>query len=144
MVGQAQKLCRLGAIDKDLADFFEINEDTVNRWKKDHPEFGEALRAGKMQADAEVADRLYHRALGYTHDEEKIFCNKDGEVTRVTTKKHYAPDTMACMYWLNNRQGSFWRQRQEVTGKDGEPLQITPVINVTVGEHRPDTAPKAG
>lgn len=26
---QGEKLCRLGATDKDLADFFEVNETTI-------------------------------------------------------------------------------------------------------------------
>jgi len=30
---QAYKLCLLGAIDKDLADFFDIAESTLNEWK---------------------------------------------------------------------------------------------------------------
>jgi transposase len=31
---QALKLTLLGATDKELADFFEVKESTINRWKK--------------------------------------------------------------------------------------------------------------
>lgn len=31
-----------------------------------------------------------------------------------TKKKDIPPDTMAGMYWLNNRQRRFWSQRQEI------------------------------
>lgn len=141
MCEQVTKLCRLGATDKELADFFNVSVPTIDTWKKQNPEFLGAVKKGKTEADANVSDRLYCRAMGYTHPEEKIFC-QNGEVTRVSTTKHYPPDTMACIYWLNNRRRDDWRQRHEVTGKDGAPL-LTPVINVVVG-NKPDAAPEAG
>jgi hypothetical protein len=124
---QAVKLCMLGAIDKDLADFFGISESTLNKWKIDYPEFSESLKEGKAHADANVANSLYQRALGYSHAEEKIFCNKDGDVTRVETIKHYAPDTTACIFWLKNRRKDVWRDRHELTGADGDPV----IVNIT-------------
>jgi len=30
---QAYKLCLLGASDKDMADFFQVTESTLNLWK---------------------------------------------------------------------------------------------------------------
>jgi hypothetical protein len=37
-------------------------------------------RGGRM---ARVEQSLYQRAVGYSFKSEKVFCNKDGEVTRV-------------------------------------------------------------
>lgn len=51
---QALKLCLLGATDKELADFFSVSEQTLNKWKKDYPEFLESLKKGKNIADANV------------------------------------------------------------------------------------------
>lgn len=121
---QARKYCLLGAIDKDLAVFFEVDELTINRWKDAHPEFCKALKEGKDEADAKVADRLFNRALGYSHPEDKIF-NNNGIPMVVPTMKHYPPDTTACIFWLKNRQKDQWRDKQdhELTGKDGGPLQ---------------------
>ena len=34
----------------------------------------------------------------------------------------YPPDTNAARHWLNNRQRDKWRERQEITGADGDPL----------------------
>jgi hypothetical protein len=39
---QAAKLCRLGATDQEIADFFGKDERTINRWKIDHPDFCQA------------------------------------------------------------------------------------------------------
>lgn len=131
---QARKMCLLGATDKDLAGFFGVNELTINRWKKDHKEFCKSLKDGKDEADARVAERLFNRALGYSHPEDKIF-NNNGEPMVVPTTKHYPPDTTACIFWLKNRQKERWRDKQEteMTGKDGGPLEVehklsTPVL----------------
>lgn len=122
---QARKYCLLGAIDKDLAVFFEVDELTINRWKDAHPEFCKALKEGKDEADAKVADRLFNRALGYSHPEDKIF-NNNGTPMVVPTTKHYPPDTTACIFWLKNRQKEQWRDKQEteLTGKDGGPIEV--------------------
>lgn len=110
---QAFKLCLLGARDKDLAGFFNVEESTINNWKRDFPEFLEAIKAGKDQADAEVANRLYQRALGYEHPEDKVFLYK-GQPVVVPVIKHYPPDTAAAFIWLKNRQPQLWRDKHEV------------------------------
>lgn len=122
---KAFKLCLLGANDKQIADFFEVSEDTVNEWKKIHPQFSESLKRGKDEADAVIAQSLYHRAKGYYHPEDKIF-NDDGQAMVVPTIKHYPPDTTACIFWLKNRQKAAWRDKveTEITGKDGADLNI--------------------
>lgn len=63
----AYKYCLLGATDKRLAEFFEIDEATINRWKVKYPKFCEALKDGRERADAEVADSLFQKAKGYSH-----------------------------------------------------------------------------
>lgn len=110
---QAEKLCLLGSTDKDMADFFEVDESTINRWKIEYPEFCESIKRGKISADANVASRLYKRAIGYEHDEDKIF-NNNGSPLIVPTIKHVQPDTTAAIFWLKNRQPARWRDKQEV------------------------------
>lgn len=119
---QAKKLCRLGATDKAIADFFEIAESTLNKWKKDHPEFMESLKEGKLLADAEVADKLYHRAIGYSHQEVKL-AQQEGQFTdeKIVTK-HYAPDPTAAIFWLKNRQPELWRDKPNESSDDDSPI----------------------
>ena len=45
---QAYKLCLLGATDKEMADFFNVKEQTINNWKKNHPSFFESIKRGKI------------------------------------------------------------------------------------------------
>ena len=109
----AYKFCLLGATDKDLAEFFEVEEKTVNNWKEDYPEFLQSLKRGKTLADARMAESLYHRGRGYSHPEDKIF-QYEGMPVIVPTTKHYPPDTAAGIFWLKNRQPQKWRDKQEV------------------------------
>lgn len=108
--GVAYKLCLLGATDKDLAGFFEVTDTTINNWKLEHADFFESIKKGKIEADANVAEKLYHRAMGYEHEEDVIF-NDKGSPLIVPTVKHYPPETAAAIFWLKNRQKSMWRDK---------------------------------
>lgn len=129
---QAYKLCLLGATDAELADFFDVCEATINNWKQQEPEFLESIRRGKKLADANVAEKLYQRALGYSHEAVKIM-QHDGCVISEPYTEHYPPDTGAASLWLRNRQPDKWRDKtsHELTGKDGAAL--IPVVNLTIG-----------
>lgn len=110
---QARKLCLLGAIDKELADFFEVSEATINRWKKEQVKFCESLKKGKLLADANIADKLYNRAFGYIAPETDIRVI-EGSIVKTKIEKHYPPDTTAAIFWLKNRQRDKWRDKQDV------------------------------
>jgi hypothetical protein len=122
---QVHKLCLLGATDVEIARFFEVSETTINTWKQKHPPFARALRTGKTMADAEVASRLYERAVGYSHPEEKIM-QHEGKVIRARTTKHYPPETQAGSLWLRNRQPDKWRDKidHELAGAGGGPIEF--------------------
>ena len=85
----------------------------INKWKLDFVEFREALKSGKGPADDRVERSLFHRALGYSYDAVKIFCNRAGEVTKVPYREHVPPDTTACIFWLKNRRSKEWRDVQK-------------------------------
>lgn len=109
---QAEKLCRLGATDAQLADFFQVAISTVSLWKVEHPAFSEAVKLPKEEADAKVEQSLYKRAMGYEHDEVDIRVI-DGKVVETPIRKFYPPDTAAMIFWLKNRKKVEWRDRIE-------------------------------
>lgn len=123
---QAFKLCLLGATDNDLANFFEVSERTVNAWKAAHPEFLQSIKRGKVQADAEVASRLYQRAIGYEVETVKVF-QFQGKPVIVPLREKHAPDTAAGIFWLKNRDKARWRDKvdHEHGGADGGPINLT-------------------
>ena len=128
---QAKKLARLGATDKELADFFDVSEQTVNTWKKSHPRFLESLKAGKAFADAEVAEKLFQRATGYEHQAVKIVADaKTGADHKVEYVERYPPDTTAAIFWLKNRRPDLWRDRIDNAhvGPDGGAVRIASTV----------------
>ena len=132
--GKAYKLCLLGATDAELADFFEVNEDTINEWKKVHPEFSESLKKGKKIADAEIASKLYHRAKGYEHP-ELVTATFQGVITdTMIVTKHYPPDTTAAIFWLKNRQKDKWRDKQEIVSENVNTNTNYNIQNMTLEE----------
>lgn len=139
---QAEKLCKLGATDAELADFFDVVESTINAWKLSYPEFSESIKAGKQLADANVADRLYQRAMGFEHDSEEIKVVSDGQgagssIERVPVRKIYPPDTTAAIFWLKNRQKDKWRDKTE-TEHSGQ-ISIEPITGMVVKKNDEST-----
>ena len=110
---QVVKLCKLGATDKDIADFFEISEATVNNWKIEYPSFLESIKRGTIVADMEVANSLHKRATGYEQEVVKVF-QFQGEPIIVPVIEKIAPDTGAAMAWLKNRRPRDWRDKQDL------------------------------
>lgn len=96
---QATRLCKLGATVEEMADFFGVAVSTVSRWLKQEPSFSEAVKAGRIEADARVAEALYTQAL-------------DGNVT-------------AAIFWLKNRRRVEWRERHEVVNVNDNPSNMT-------------------
>lgn len=115
-------LCKHGATDQDLADFFQVTVRTLNRWKIVHPEFAAAIRRGKDITDDRVEDSLYHKAMEREIEQEeaikvkKITYNDAGKkiaeeerVEIVTVKRTIPADTTAMIFWLKNRRPDAWR-----------------------------------
>jgi len=121
---QAYKLSLLGFIDKELANFFEITESTINKWKLDYPKFSESIKKGKEIANANVAESLYRRAIGYEHPEMKVF-NHMGEIIEHEVTKYYPPETQAASLFLRNRQPDKFRDKQDIDHTtNGESMSI--------------------
>jgi len=131
-IPQAEKLCKLGATDIELADFFEVEVRTLYRWKAENVAFCQALKAGKEEADDRVERSLYARANGYEHDEVDIRVVAGG-IVKTPIRKYYPPDTTAAIFWLKNRRGGEWRDLKavEVGGAGGGPLETKTTLDVS-------------
>lgn len=111
-IPQAEKLCKLGATDMEVADFFDVDVRTLYRWKGENAAFCQSLKVGKDVADERVERSLYARANGYEHDEVDIRVVA-GEIVQTPIRKYYPPDTTACIFWLKNRKTAEWRDKVE-------------------------------
>lgn len=126
---QARKLCALGATAPDLANFFGVAVSTVKLWQVEHKAFSDALKVGKSVADRMVEQSLFRRALGYEHDEVDIRV-VGTKLVKTPLRKHYPPDTVACIFWLKNRKPKDWRDKHEVGGPDDGPIPVA-VVDVS-------------
>jgi hypothetical protein len=125
---QVYKLCLLGAKDTEIADFFEVNEDTIYEWKKVHPSFSEAIANGKTKADMEVANSLYKTAndrvvVKQVPIKTKNVFWKDGKkieeekVEIVEIEEIIPADFRSQSFWLRNRKSDVWREKSEIDSK---------------------------
>lgn len=130
---QAAKLCRLGATDHDLAEFFEVSESTLNLWKLKHPSFSESMKRSKDELDALVEQSLFRRATGYSHRATKFF-QAGGAILAKDYVEHYPPDATSMIFWLKNRQPDAWRDKRD-GGSDDDDLPPESV-EVTVRDAR--------
>ena len=122
---QATKLTLLGLTEQDLATFFGVSRRMLTRWKKDHPEFAEALNRGKRQADMEVAHSLYQATVDrIITTRQAIKCKEiyyDGNGKRVEkerieiveVEKHIPADFRSQQFWLRNRNPAQWNEKYD-------------------------------
>lgn len=112
-VSMAYRYAILGATDRQIAEFLEISPDTVDLWKRTHPEFSNALRRGKAEADARQAESLYLCGMGYEYEEDVVTVYK-GTVHVTRVKKYAKRNAWAAYKWLSLRQRQLWHDTQQV------------------------------
>jgi len=111
-----------GFTDVKLAKLFDVSRATINSWKQTHPEFYSSILAGKDQYDTEhVETALLKRALGYQYNEitKEPPDPETGETGLVITKivrKSVPGDVKAQTFWLRNRNGERWQDKQNIAG----------------------------
>ncbi len=124
-------MCRKGWTNEEIAEYIGIAVSTYYEWIKKYPEFSEAVGEGKEYSVATVENALYQKACGIEKEiteKETVsvdVVDKSGKKmgTRTTTKErknvvYIAPDTKAAIFYLTNRAGDDWKQKQqtELTG----------------------------
>lgn len=87
VVEKTRELALQGKTDEEISGELEVSRSTLALWKVRHPEFSDALKAWKSEADDQIEQSLYRRALG--------------------------GDTTAQIFWLKNRRKDDWRDRQD-------------------------------
>ena len=120
---ELEGMARDGLTDKQIAHNIDVNETTLNRWKKRFQPIMQALKEGKEVIDRQVENALLKSALGFHYEEETV--TNAGAV--VTTKKYSKPNTTAQIFWLKNRKALDWRDQQHIE-------QISRNIEINVGD----------
>jgi hypothetical protein len=119
-VEQARKLAKLGAVTSEIAEFMEVDERTIRRWRHTHPEFDEALTVGAEAANNRVQTSLYNQAVGYWVDDEEIKVI-NGNIVRVKVRRFIPPNASAAIYWTKAKMGWSDRPEGDESGDDTPP-----------------------
>lgn len=139
-----------GFTDLKLSLLFGVCTATINLWKKEHPEFKDALKKGKDRFDTEVIEKAFlKRCTGFSYNETtrepalaEIIDKKTGEIIQATkmvvtkrVRKLVVPDAKGCMDWLCNRAPDRWKKLKhvEITGQDGGPVKTESMVAVPSG-----------
>lgn len=122
-----------GFIDKSLGKLFGVSDRTINRWKKDYPEFCQSIKSGKDIANCNTAENSMFKIVnGFSYNEtfkksvtvkdkegnpiinNKTGCVKTKMVTVKTIRKTVAPNQKAGEFWLRNRDPERWPNKQTI------------------------------
>jgi hypothetical protein len=114
----AERLCRNGATDIEVADILGISVRTFYRWCLLHDEFTAAVRVGKDAADDRVERALYQRAVGYDCTAEKIVTPKGGGPIAIPYMVHIPADVRAALHWLAIRRPKPWARTPDAPDTD--------------------------
>jgi hypothetical protein len=124
----ARDYCLVGATNEVLADYFGVSRRTIQNWIATHPDFADAVRKGRVVADARVVRALFERATGF-YGKVTRTTRYRGEKHTITTTICHPPDTQAFVSWLRNRQPEYWQ-----AGPDAPPdLEVADDLAAMLG-----------
>jgi hypothetical protein len=108
MVDEICKYLRAGNNISDTCSLVGINDDTFYDWKKNKPEFSDALKKAENECKA-----------------------RNIAIIQKAAEKSW----QAAAWWLERRYNSEFALKsvQEFTGKDGQPLQFTYKVDLAGG-----------
>ena len=132
-----------GLTDARLANLFGVTRNTIERWKKAHEEFDQAVREGKEIYDCgPVEAALRKSAIGYDVIEETRALVEGtggkGELAVVKeVTKHIPANPTSAIFHLKNRNPERWKDRKgtllESDASDG--------FHLTIRRHVPEELP---
>lgn len=118
-----------GACIPDIQKLFGISRCTVYQWMESYPDFKAVVDEIRDKVDTKVENALLKSALGYDYDESKVVregLEKDSKILQVImTRRHKAPDVTAGKFWLINRKGDAWKEKQSVENSGMQTIYIS-------------------
>lgn len=106
----AEDMCTM----REMGTALGVTSECIRLWVRDIPAVKAAWIAGRAAASDAVEKALFSRAKGYRVRAEKLITVSQpgggSVVERHQVVEHYAPDTAAAKYWLNNRRPKEWKE----------------------------------
>lgn len=141
---EIEGMSREGVPEEQIAGALGIAYSTFNEYKK-RPELSEALKRSREAADYAVENALFKRCVGHKVKIKKHYKVKTVEYDQDTGRKtaereelqeveeeqYVPPDTAAQIFWLTNRKGDRWKNKQAIDQAGG--LEISLKMEGTEG-----------
>ena len=96
-----------GLTKKDAALLSDISEQTLYDWIKKHSNFSQSLQKAEAEAKQKMINTVRRAASGFKDGDKKIY-----------------PVWQAAAWMLERKHRDEYALRQEITGKDGEPIKL--------------------
>lgn len=127
-----------GSTDVEMCEMLGISHDTFYKWKREKPEFAEAIKRGKYESNGEILNSAFKQSTGFKYIEQQAIKVKawekiDGELVQVervevvNIEKFAPPNAIMSIFMLKNRLPGDYKDKQqhEVTGADGGVMQVS-------------------
>ncbi len=124
--------------EKYMYNTLKVSKSSWCKYKKDYPEFAEALSIGKDHINALVENQVVQNSLGFSYVEETLTSKKEvlyenGKRIKETVEpvvipltKYKASDPNSAKYFLNNRDPENWKDKQDINlgGQKDNPITV--------------------
>ena len=129
-----------GAMMKDFLEYFGISYNCNKRWRKGHPLYDAAIKAGqekfKQKVSIKLVASLAKAAQGYTVEEESEVTRyiPDGngnptirEMTKTKTKRYIKPEVGAAIFLLTNADPEHYqnKMKNDISIRDADEHEMT-------------------
>lgn len=110
-------LSSLGLSRQEIASVLGTQARYIDEVISKSPDLQDAIKEARKQADVQVVNALFRRAVGYNYAE--VLYDNYGKIYRKAFK-HLPPDVTACIFWLKNRMKDEWADtfKGELTLRD--------------------------
>ena len=137
---EIQAWARDGYSEEEIATKLNVAYSTFRDYKNKYSALSAVLKCARAYDD-EVINALHKNTLGGVVELKvpikckRSYYDENGKrveeeyIVEATKQEYIKPDTMAQMYWLNNRVPQKWKAKQPLdTGQDGDEPKITVII----------------
>lgn len=117
-----------GSTDTEMMEMIGISHETFYKWKKNKPEFNEAIKAGKFESNGVVLNSAFKQTQGYyvkVTEPMKLRDEMGAEhIEMVTYDKFIPANSTMTLFMLKNRLPEHYKDKheQKISGNVGVTL----------------------
>jgi hypothetical protein len=107
-----------GSTDEEMFNALGVSKDTYYKWKKEKPEFREAIKKGKYESNGEILNSAFKQASGYYQSVTEPMKVRDvmgaEEIQLITYDKFIPANNTMAIFMLKNRMPAQYKDKQDI------------------------------